>query len=68
MMTRWIGTRIALNLGRSMDRCFYPLPAVVAGALLQQAVQGRCTPLPGFRRLGVRNASVIVEDESPSRP
>ena len=44
---------------RRGDRRFFALPAVVAGFLLQQAVQGRCPPVPLFRRLGFRTASEI---------
>jgi hypothetical protein len=42
-----------------VDRRFFVLPAVVAGFLLQHAVQGWCPPLPLFRRSGVRTAAEI---------
>jgi hypothetical protein len=53
---------IGLGLGTFVDRRFYALPAVVAGFLLQHAVQGWCPPVPVFRRLGVRTASEIDEE------
>ncbi|WP_291177978.1 hypothetical protein [Gimesia sp.] len=37
-----------------MNRRFFALPAVVAGFLLQHAIQGWCPPMPIFRRLGFR--------------
>lgn len=46
-------------LGATVDRRFFALPAVVAGFLLQHAVQGWCPPLPVLRRLGVRTAAEI---------
>ncbi len=42
-----------------MDRRLFVLPAIVAGFLLQHAVQGWCPPIPIFRRLGIRTASEI---------
>ncbi len=45
---------LGLTLGALVDRRWYALPAVVAGFLLQHAIQGWCPPLPAFRRLGVR--------------
>ena len=52
---------IGLGLGAFVHRRFYLLPAVVAGFLLQHALQGWCPPLPVFRRLGVRTAREIEE-------
>jgi len=46
-------------LGAFVDRRFFVVPAVVAGFLLQHALQGWCPPLPLFRRGGVRSASEI---------
>jgi hypothetical protein len=43
-----------LTLGATVDRRWYFFPAVVAGFLLQHALQGWCPPLPIFRRLGIR--------------
>lgn len=48
-----------LGLGTWVDRRFYLLPAIVAGFLLQHALQGWCPPLPVLRRLGVRTQSEI---------
>jgi hypothetical protein len=53
---------IGLGLGTFVDRRFYALPAVVAGFLLQHAVQGWCPPLPVFRRMGVRTQSEIERE------
>jgi len=50
---------VGLALGVTVDRKWFALPAVVAGFLLQHAVQGWCPPLPVFRRLGFRTASEI---------
>jgi hypothetical protein len=52
---------IGLTLG-TVDRRFFVLPAVVAGFLLQHALQGWCPPLPLFRRLGVRTAAEIAQE------
>ncbi len=46
-------------LGFAVDRRFFALPVVVAGFLLQHALQGWCPPVPVFRRLGFRTASEI---------
>jgi hypothetical protein len=62
---RWLETNaatvslIGIALGTLVDRRWFALPAVVAGFLLQHAVQGWCPPLPVFRRLGVRTAHEI---------
>jgi hypothetical protein len=62
---RWLETNaataslIGIALGTLVDRRWFALPAVVAGFLLQHAVQGWCPPLPAFRRLGVRTAHEI---------
>jgi hypothetical protein len=49
-------------LGVAVDRRFFLLPAVVAGFLLQHALQGWCPPVPLFRRRGVRTAREIDEE------
>jgi hypothetical protein len=46
-------------LGFAVDRRFFALPAVVAGFLLQHALQGWCPPVPLFRHLGFRTAAEI---------
>jgi hypothetical protein len=53
---------IGVTLGATVDRRWLLLPGVVAGFLLQHAVQGWCPPLPVFRRLGVRTASEIARE------
>lgn len=53
---------VGLGLGAFVDRRWFILPAVVAGFLLQHAIQGWCPPVPLFRRLGVRTQTEI-EDE-----
>jgi hypothetical protein len=53
---------IGLALGASVDRRFFALPGIVAGFLLQHALQGWCPPLPLFRRLGVRTQTEIEEE------
>ena len=50
---------VGTTLGATIDRRFFALPAVVAGFLLQHAVQGWCPPLPVFRRLGFRTSREI---------
>ena len=50
---------VGLGLGTLVNRRFLALPAVVAGFLLQHAIQGWCPPVPVFRRLGVRTAREI---------
>lgn len=50
---------VGVTLGALVDRRFFFLPAVVAGFLLQHAVQGWCPPMPIFRRLGIRTAREI---------
>jgi hypothetical protein len=45
-----------------VDRKFFFFPAVVAGFLLQHAVQGWCPPLPIFRRMGFRTQTEIDEE------
>jgi len=50
---------VGLALGATVNRKWFLFPAVVAGFLLQHAIQGWCPPLPIFRRLGVRTQSEI---------
>jgi hypothetical protein len=50
---------IGSALGVAVDRRFFALPAVVAGFLLQHALQGWWPPVPLFRHLGVRTSSEI---------
>lgn len=53
---------VGLTLGATVDRKFFLFPAVVAGFLLQHALQGWCPPVPIFRRLGFRTQSEIDEE------
>jgi hypothetical protein len=50
---------IGLALGAAVDRRFFILPGLVAGFLLQHAVQGWCPPVTFFRRGGFRTAAEI---------
>ncbi len=50
---------VGLTLGATVDRKWFLFPAIVAGFLLQHAVQGWCPPLPVFRRLGFRTQPEI---------
>ena len=53
---------LGLVLGVLVNRRFFAFPAVVAGFLLQHAVQGWCPPVPVFRRLGFRTAREIASE------
>lgn len=53
---------IGLGLGALSDRRFFVLPGIIAGFLLQHAVQGWCPPVPVLRRLGFRTPSEIAEE------
>jgi hypothetical protein len=53
---------VGLALGATNDRRWFFLPAVVAGFLLQHALQGWCPPLPVFRRMGVRTSYEIDQE------
>lgn len=50
---------VGLTLGATVDKRWFFLPGIVAGFLLQHALQGWCPPLPIFRRLGVRTSHEI---------
>lgn len=50
---------VGVTLGALKDRRFFLMPAIVAGFLLQHAVQGWCPPMPILRRLGFRTANEI---------
>jgi rhodanese-related sulfurtransferase len=59
---------IGLTLGATVDRRWLVFPAVVAGFLLQHAVQGWCPPVPVLRRLGFRTQTEIdYEQAEPPR-
>lgn len=51
-----------LGLGAFVDRRFYALPALVAGFLVQHALQGWCPPLALLRRLGFRTQAEIEQE------
>ncbi len=53
---------IGSALGAFVDRRFFAVPVVVAGFLLQHALQGWCPPVPLFRRLGFRTQREIDEE------
>ncbi len=45
-----------------INKRFLLLPGLVAGFLLQHALQGWCPPVPLFRRVGVRTATEIERE------
>lgn len=53
---------IGLGLGAFVDRRLFVLPAMVAGFLLQHAIQGWCPPVPILRRLGFRTQPEIEQE------
>ena len=52
----------SLTLGATVDRRWFAATAVVAGFLLQHAIQGWCPPIPVLRRLGFRTSYEIDEE------
>jgi hypothetical protein len=54
---------VGLGLGTFVNRRFYMLPAIVAGFLMQHALQGWCPPVPIMRRLGFRTQTEIDEEK-----
>lgn len=55
---------LGLALSRSKDRRFLVLPVLVAGFLLQHALQGWCPPVPILRRFGFRARSEIERERA----
>lgn len=53
---------IGLALGAFVNKKFLILPGIVAGFLLQHALQGWCPPLPVFRRMGIRTSYEIDQE------
>jgi hypothetical protein len=51
-----------LALMALVDRRFVAIPAMVAGFLMQHAIQGWCPPVPILRRLGFRTPAEICEE------
>ena len=52
-------TLAAMILGVVENRKWFILPGVIAGFLLQHAIQGWCPPLPLLRRMGFRTETEI---------
>lgn len=50
---------VAVILGIAEDRKWFLVPGVIAGFLLQHAIQGWCPPMPILRRLGFRTETEI---------
>ena len=55
---------IGLALGATLNKKWFILPTVVAGFLLQHAVQGWCPPIPILRRLGFRTPREIENERA----
>ena len=53
---------IGIALSVTVSRRFLLLPTMVAGFLLQHALQGWCPPLPLFRRMGIRTQAEIEQE------
>ena len=53
---------LGVALGAFVNKRLLALPALVAGFLLQHALQGWCPPVPLFRRRGVRTATEIERE------
>lgn len=53
---------VGIGLGAFVNRKFLILPGVVAGFLLQHALQGWCPPIPILRRMGFRTQTEIAEE------
>jgi hypothetical protein len=50
-------------LGATVNRKFLVIPLLVAGFLLQHAIQGWCPPIPVFRAWGIRTRSEIEREK-----
>lgn len=53
---------IGISLGAFVNKKWLILPGIVAGFLLQHALQGWCPPVPVFRRLGFRTSYEIDQE------
>lgn len=53
---------LGLTLGAFINKKWLILPGVVAGFLLQHALQGWCPPVPVFRRMGFRTSYEIDQE------
>ena len=54
---------VGVILGAAVDKRFFYFPGVVAGFLLQHALQGWCPPVPILRRMGFRTQSEIDREK-----
>lgn len=54
----------SLTLGSTVDKRWFIFSGVVAGFLLQHAVQGWCPPVPVLRRLGFRTQREIDDERA----
>jgi hypothetical protein len=57
-------TLAGVGLSLAVDRRWLILPGVVAGFLLQHAVQGWCPPLPVVRALGFRTSREVETERN----
>ncbi len=57
-----VASLVGLTLGAAVSRKFFVFPAVVAGFLLQHALQGWCPPIPVMRRIGFRTQTEIDQE------
>jgi hypothetical protein len=57
-----IASLAGVVLGVTVSRKWFAFPAIVAGFLLQHAIQGWCPPVPIFRRLGFRTQPEIEKE------
>ena len=55
-------TLAGVGMGAARGRRWLIFPAVIAGFLLEHAIQGWCPPLPVLRRLGVRTRGEIDDE------
>ncbi|MEI6233600.1 MAG: hypothetical protein WCT04_11140 [Planctomycetota bacterium] len=53
---------LGLTLGATVNKKFLILPAIVAGCMLQQSIQGWCPPLGVLRRMGYRTRAEIEQE------
>lgn len=53
---------MGLWAGANVDRRYYAVPAMVAGFLLQHALNGWCPPVPVLRSLGFRTQPEIEQE------
>jgi hypothetical protein len=56
-----------LAMGTFVNKRWFAWSGIVAGFLLQHALQGWCPPVPIMRRLGIRTAAEIDEEKTALR-